>query len=477
VLHNSEDSRSRWRDAFFLLLLLFVVYNANLRLIRIDDSLPSRLLPFSLLIDHSFALDNWVKPYLPGARGPYGIYYARIVSGHWLSAYPVATPLVILPLYVLPAWWISRQQLDPSSGDLLLQTVVDTMEKLSASLLAATSGVVLYLALRKVASRSTALAISLIYAMASSTWTISSQALWRQGLSQLSFAFLLWSLLTSPTARGYPFWAGFALAVAAANKPAYALFAALFFVYFARHERRGLARFSIPLVVIGLLVLAYNQHFFGRLLGGYPNPIAGAGTSPAHYPYRTTVFGGLAGLLLSPNRGLLIYTPWVIFSLWGAARMWKENTFGWARYVLVGIVAIVLLHAKLGSWWAGWCYGPRYLTDILPFLAFLLISIWPRIHSAPLVRTAFVLAVAAALWVQVVGATCYPRGGWDASPMSVDRDPKRLWDWSDTQISRSWRAGRAEPWLYYEWWAFLTLQKRLNPISPALPSRTPPTKP
>jgi hypothetical protein len=178
VAHNLQDSRSQWRDAFFLLLLLFVVYNANLRLIRIDDSLPDRLLPFSLLIDHSFALDAWIKPYLPGARGPHGIYYARIVGGHWLSAYPVATPLVILPLYVVPAWWLSRQHLDPSSSDLVLQTVIDTMEKLSASLLAALSGVVLYLSLRRVASRSAALAISLIYAIASSTWTISSQALW-----------------------------------------------------------------------------------------------------------------------------------------------------------------------------------------------------------------------------------------------------------------------------------------------------------
>jgi hypothetical protein len=456
-----QESGSKLRDALLLLLLLFVVYNANLRLIRIEDSIPNRLLPFSLLLDRSFYLDEWVKPYLPRAHGPYGIYFVRNVEGHWLSTYPVITSLVILPLYFVPAWWLSQQHVQPSGGDVVLVAVIDTMEKLSASLLAAASAVILYLALRKVAARSTSLAVSLIYGIASSTWTISSQALWRDGFSELCFALLLWVLLHSPTAGSYPFGVGFALAVAAANKPAYALLAALFLLYFARQGRERLRLFLLPLVVIGLLVLTYNFYFFGNLLGGYPNPISAQTTKSLASRYQISILGGLAGLLVSPSRGLLIYSPWVVFSLWGAGRLWKESTQGWGRYLLLGMVAVLLLHARLGTWWAGWCYGPRYLTDLLPFLAFFLIPVWSRIRAKAVLRGAFIVAVAVALWVQVVGAACFPKGLWDLKPVSMDRNPKRLWDWSDTQISRTWGAGRAEPLLYYEWWEFLSMQRPL----------------
>ena len=34
---------------------------------------------------------------------------------------------------------------------------------------------------------------------------------------------------------------------------------------------------------------------------------------------------GVAGLLLSPNRGLLVYTPIMLFALWGAVRVWRRR--------------------------------------------------------------------------------------------------------------------------------------------------------
>ena len=240
-----EESQFRRRDAFLLCLLCFVLYNLNFRLVRIDDSVPSRLLPFTLLLNHSFSLDGWVDPYLATAHGPYGTYFVQKSQGHWMSTYPVINSLVSVPLYVIPAWWLSRQHLDPSRGDVVVTAVVDVMEKLSASLLAALSVGVLYLALRRVAPRSTSLLVSLIYGMASSTWSISSQALWRQGLAELSFAFLLWALLRRPATAGSVLGAGFALGLAAANKPAYAILAVLFFIYFAREERRQLVHFCV----------------------------------------------------------------------------------------------------------------------------------------------------------------------------------------------------------------------------------------
>ncbi len=457
-VQNSNGVRTRPSSVLLVCFLLLIVYNSNLRTIRHDDSVPARLLPFSMLLDSSFYLDKWVEPYLPRARGPYGTYFVTKSHGHWMSVYPIITPLLVAPLYIGPAWWLARQHPSLPPGDIVLVTIVDTMEKLSASLLAALSAAVLYLALRKIASPNASLLVALVYGLASNTWTISSQALWRHGLTELSFAFLLWALFRDPMARSSPFWAGLALAIAAANKPADVAIVLPFLVYFVRQQRNRLLLFCTPLFVLGALTFAYDLHFFGRLLGGYPNPLSAGGPGPSVRVVRTSLWEGIAGLLVSPNRGMLIYTPWTVISLWGAARVWKENMFGWGRYLIVGVAAVFLEQAKFGTWWGGWCFGPRYLTDLLPFFALFLIPLWPRIQAAPALRMAFVLATVGALWVQVVGAYYYPRGGWDGNPVSVDRDPRRLWDWSDTQISRSWKAGPASPDLYYGWYVVFSLR-------------------
>jgi hypothetical protein len=433
----------------FLLLLLFLIYNSNLRTIRWDDSFPARLLPFSLLLDHSLYLDQWIEPLLAKSPGK-DFYYVVKSHGHWMSMYPIITPVVVTPLYVLPAWWLSRQSPPLYPYSFHFAVIVNTMEKLSASLIAAMSGAVLFLAFRKIASRKVSLVVALIYGLASNTWAISSQALWRHGLTELSFAFLLWALFRVPDSTSAPFWAGLALAVAAANKPLEAVLIVPFLLYFARGQWKNPLLFLTPLVALGSLVFAYNLYFFARLLGGYPAPTLGA-QGGAHLTFLARLSIGLAGSLISPSRGLLVYTPWAAFAFWGAARLWKEKNFAWSRPLIVALAAIWVVQVGGGDWWGGWCFGPRYLTDLLPFLAWFLIPVWASIRARPVLRVVFAGTVAIALWVQVVGAFYYPAGNWDGQPVNVDREPKRVWDWSDNQLLRSWRAGPAQPVLLKEW--------------------------
>jgi len=70
---------------------------------------------------------------------------------------------------------------------------------------------------------------------------------------------------------------------------------------------------------------------------------------------------------------------------------------------------------------AGACYGPRYLTDILPLLVWLLVPVVARLGGWGL--RAFVVAVVASIAIQAVGAFCYPRGRSDDRfyPPGVDR--------------------------------------------------------
>jgi hypothetical protein len=437
-----------------LLLLLFVIYNLNLRNIGWDDTYPTRFLPFSLLLDHSVYLDQWIEPRLSRPLGPHGMYFAARSHRHWVSGYPIILPVVVTPLYLLPSWWVSHHSppIYPYTLDFVL--IASTMEKVSASLIAAMSGAVLFLAFRRIASAKVSLAVVLIYGLTSNTWAISSQALWRHGLTELSFAFLLWALFRVSDSRGAPLWAGLALAVAAANKPMEAIMIVPFLLYFGRSCWKSLFMFLTPLLILGSLVLSYNLYFFARPLGAYPTiPVVSfPEEGGARLGFLTRLGVGVAGLLVSPSRGLLIYTPWAAFAFWGAAKIWKEKSPGWGRALLLALIVIFVVQAGFSEeWFGGWCFGPRYLTDVLPFLAWFLLPVRTSVWARPVLRAAFVATVAIALWVQVVGVFYYPSGNWDGSPVAVERHPRRLWDWSDNQILRSWKAGPAAPTLLDAW--------------------------
>lgn len=464
-LPASESIRPQRDLAYFLLLLIlfFVTYNANLRTISTDDSFPARFLPFALLLDHSLYLDQWVRLREAEPLGEDGMYFAAPSRDHWMSAYPIITPLVVTPLYVLPALWISHHSppLYPFS-EMFLVTAV-SMEKLSASLLAALSGALLFLALGKIASRGSSLIVALVYDLASNTWTISSQALWRHGLTELGFVVLLWALFRIPDIRSAPLWAGLGLAVAAANKPLEAVIAVPFLLYFGRRNWKSLLLFLAPLAVLGSLQLAYNLHFFSRFLGGYPTPTF-LREGGAHHSFWGRLGTGLSGSLLSPSRGLLVYMPWTAFAFWGAAKLWKAKTPAWSRTLIVALAAVLAAQVTGGDWWGGWCYGPRYLTDLLPFLAWFLVPALAALRARPVLRFVFAATVVIAFWVQVVGAFYYPAGDWDGLPVRVEDDQRRIWDWSDTQIMRSWNAGPAPPLLLNQWERLL--QERSRPSQP-----------
>ncbi len=458
----SQPARKRLRlhSVPFLILILLIIYNSNLRCVRSDNTLPQRFLPFSVVMNHNLYLDGWISRKLVIWHSPEGLYFARDVHGHWLSSYPLILPLLLVPLYWLPGKLLAAHWASPAVSSALFPLVVDTMEKLSASLIAALSVVILYMALRKKTSEGVSLIIAGVFGLASNTFCTSSQALWRHGFTELCFAFLIWALWRESSDASRAFWAGLALAAATANKPADAAILLPFLLYFALRSRKEFLYALIPMIALGIPVLAYNFLIFGKILGGYPNPLLVYRQRHLSVAFRILAY---PGPLINPNRGLLVFAPWTIFALWGAARMWKENSYGWARHLICGMALVYFLQVRFGDWWGGQCFGPIYMTDLLPFFAIFLLPVWERIRSVRKLRVGFAAAVAVALWVQVLGVYYYPRGSWGASPVSVDIAPARLWDWKDTQIRRTWRAGPASPTLAYRWIGYLDNRQVANP--------------
>jgi hypothetical protein len=209
-------------------------------------------------------------------------------------------------------------------------------------------------------------------------------------------------------------------------------------------RRWGAARVLVVCAVVAAAVIPWmivNWQWFGHPLGALP--LTQEINASLHGTRRTFRWNpeAWAGLLVSPSRGLLVFSPIVLVALLGTRAAFVRGDREPFVWCLVAMAAQLALFASYSVWWGGHTYGPRYLVDVLPLavpLAALALSA-PRL---PRVRTiAATLAVAWSIAVAATGAFCYPHDAWNTDPTEIDRDHARLWDVDDNQIVRCWRAG------------------------------------
>jgi hypothetical protein len=423
-----------------LWVFLSLVYHSNLRPVASGDSLPAALIPFSILLDHSMTLDRF-GPYLRDH-----VWYAKLVTrqvgGHWYSVYPIGGPVLATPLYVpvVCVPWVRRQ--DAAT----LVAVARIAEKFVAVALAAAAAVLLLALLRRMLPEREAWLMTLVFALGTGNWSTASQALWQHTYGEVAILGCLYAIDRWEEGLADARWewvAGFCAGCALTIRPSnIALPVALAVVLSLRRTGpRTWIRVFAPVTGAGALTAASNLAVFGRVSGGYPPSLGG------HF------LEGLAGVLFSPGRGLLVYTPVAVFALAALFRRARESG---GRHRMVIAAAGVFSVCDIGivafwpAWWGGYCWGPRLLTDILAPLMILVAAGLPALRGSGW-KWAFTVAVVYGLVIQAIGVYCYPEGRWDRLPVSVDSHPERLWDWKDNPIARTVRGGIAsEPYAVVE---------------------------
>jgi len=425
--------RRELRNCVWLFLALSVLYHSNLRPVASADSLGASLIPFSIVLDHSVALDRfsaWLSTHAPGAIHTRG--------EHAYSVYPIAGPVLVSIAYVPFALAPQVSRMEPAQ----IVAIARVVEKVVAVTLAALTGVVMLLFLRRLTGRREAWLLMAVFALGTANWSTSSQAMWQHSFGGLAIAACLYAVArwSDEPEGGRWHWlagvfAGCALAIRPTSVMLLPAMAAALFVTRARLPRYVQA-FTAP-VAAGLVTAAYNYVAVGRVSGQYGTPSAG------HF------WAGLPGLLLSPGRGLLIYTPVALFAACAflpAAREARRKQQG----VFVAAAVFAALHtavvAKWPIWWGGYCWGPRLLTEVLPPIMALIAIGLPAL-SRPGLKHAFAVAALWGCFIQGLGVYCYPKGHWDNSPETVNHNWTRLWNWKDNPVGRTFRGGVAwEPY-------------------------------
>jgi|SRR5579871_192123 len=407
-------------------LLLVNIYLSNDRVIGQIDSVPSSLLPVALLIDGTLTFDKFAEA-LGGGDQPNGF---RRTDHGLVSWYPVATGILAVPFYV-PVVAVKALISSPSPQD-WVQFAME-FQKLPSAVFAALA-VLVFWRLCEAAEIATemSVALTLWFAFGSELFSIGSQTLWQHGPGTLAVVAGLDAqlrLLRRPSVKTAVALSAFCALAVAIRLPNILIAGPIGLVGLKQVRRLWLPLTLPALVVLGLL-LAYNLHFFGGLLGNYdwaPRQIAAG-----------TWWAGLPGLLWSPGRGLFIYFAVSLVALLALALRPSILTNPSAFSAGLAVAGALLFYAGYDVWWGGWCYGPRYLSEIEPILLLLLGLAWRGMRAR--LRRGFCIAVFALLpygvLVQAVGVYSDAATTWSYRPSDVDYAPWRLWDIADNPIFR-----------------------------------------
>ena len=422
----------KWRWPLGIALGTFLALNANGREIPSYDSQPARLLAREIVLRHTLTLDEPIRrqPLLAGRQA-----FGRDVDGHWRSRVSV---IAALPAAAL-AWVLAGTGL----VDLEAPLAPSLVAKLTASMLVSLAAVCAWIAACRWTSRERAALIALGFALGTGLWPTAGQTLWQHATAiaaLMGAVALLAQSAPCGLARGAAVGALVGVAIGARLPVAPLGLAVLCAAGIALGPRRAWVLIAaIPPIA---LAAGLEARWFGVLYGGATaleqlhGKIHGVDGSFGARPWE-----GLAGLLVSPSRGLLIYSPVTLVAIAGVASAWRAGVRDVRFWSGVGAAMQLAAYSTYSVWWGGHTYGPRYALDLLPALVPLAASGIEWVLDRPVWRWLAAAALAWSLAVSATGAFCHPSGRWNNHPGDIDTHHRRLWQWRDPQILRCWQAG------------------------------------
>ncbi|MGG6296933.1 hypothetical protein ACQ4M4_21265 [Leptolyngbya sp. AN02str] len=449
-----------------ILVVCSLVYGLNGKAIGAHETLPNAIAALNWLETGALHFDALRDSYLYSASGSTPAFLVEAPNGHLTSAYPIGTAIISFPIYLV-LWgglhlWELLQFLVTDSVESRLnlldpaaRPLIDAFEKTAAIAIGALSVMLFYLAARLKFSPSVSLLSTFIFAFCTNTWMTGSQGLWPQGAANLVVLALILSLLkANVTVKGRRKRLLVVVGILAGLLPGilpsstgYAVAAIAYAILAFRWEALCVL-LGLPSL---LLALGWNSYFFGWSMEAVWLGAAAQEAGQFAWPGLESFLTAFVGLIISPSRGLLMFSPIVWLAIPGACLAYQRR----ARrdellLTLMGGAALLrLLQLCLSSdWTAGWSYGPRLVADTMPILGLLVpytvqfgVEHWFRFNRRTQRSLSVGLSVLIVLSVfpQLVGA--FGANNWNGIPVY---DAARVWQWRDTQVGRHARR------VYYE---------------------------
>lgn len=404
--------------ALFFILLAILVPGPAKNAIDTKWAIPTAM---SFIRGHAGDVSEYV--------GTSGLEAITTIGERRYNFFPVGTPLLSVPAVAVVNLF------DPSLHGRVKNFETTGLEKVIASIFGALTAVVFFWVIySRFANVPIAVVSVLVLMFCTSMWSTATRALWSQGPFVLTITIAMLLLLRARSRPALAQYVSLPLAMAFVIRPSAAAPIAAFSLYVLLAYRAYFIKYLAWAALIALPFIAFNLFSFGSLFPPYDFHV--------HIVHNVPNWWALAAQLISPNRGLFIFSPVLLFSLSGFVLALRErDDLGLHLAFAAAVILHLLIISYHAAWWAGWSFGPRFMIDTLPymvyFFAFNLHAIVPIDNARKATAAAAIglLALISAL-IHAGGAYSAAPDNWNALPADIDRSPDRVWDWTDLQFTR-----------------------------------------
>jgi hypothetical protein len=416
---------------------MFAVYFAS-PVLQMNDSQYSMLTAESIIHNHTPDLSSYtIKNYdadLPfnTIAGTHAYQLARS-NGRLVYGFGHGTAILSIPFVAT----MDLVGISPATADGQYNLAGEVMvEKLLAALLMASLVVVFFRTATLMLDWYWSAIIAIGAGLGTSLWSTASRGMWAHTWEMMLGGIVMYLLLAGATQRFSirPVLLATLLSWMFFVRPVGAIPALAVGIYILICRRREL----LPYVVTGGFWLAafvgYSMRIFGTMVPFYylSNDPHGMGI---HF------MQGLHGILLSPSRGIFVYSPVLALVLYLLARNWRSITDRALTILAISnIAAIGIAIATHPEWWGGNSYGPRLMSDAIPWfvlLAILAIAAIPETNRN--LRNPTIAIGAVLLGVSIVinahGALSPETLQWNFTQRPL---PAAMLDWSRPQFLAGW---------------------------------------
>ncbi|MFZ4796075.1 MAG: hypothetical protein ACOYMA_01190 [Bacteroidia bacterium] len=274
--------------------------------------------------------------------------------------YPIGNSIIAIP-FVFIANKLGMNMLIPEH-DASLQLLI-------ASLLAMTLLLLNFKLARLFVSDYSALFIALTFTFSTSYISTCGTALWSFNSELIFIVLLLIEIAKTEINKSYiPNFGllGLYLFLAWLCRPSAMVFIAFFFVWMLLKQRNLILKTLISFVIFIGFFMLLSYSWYGTFIPFYYNPLMWQSMTKT-----VSIWEGFSLILFSPNRGLFVYSPFLIISLLAVFTKARKTIL---FKLLIGWFLIYILSlGNLSNWWGGWSFGARLCTDIIPCLFLLLL--------------------------------------------------------------------------------------------------------
>jgi len=404
----SPDKHLFLSSIWFVFLPCLIIYLANGHSGYGGDTTFNSLLPWRIIQGEGLFFP---KEYV-AAKGGWGLLE---IGDAYLPTFPMGPGFLGLPTALIQYFWSTEP----------INKLIAWNQKVTAVWVAALSAAVVfqmvYLLSRKLWL---SLILSAAFALGTTQATISAAVLWQHGPAVLLISLGLFFLVKGQQGKRsfYPLVA-LPLAFLPLMRSQAVFFYLAGFASVMILQPKMVLRFffwSIPGIGLTLLV---NLGLYHSILGGYGYQASGS-------DFSSPFLEGAIGSLFSPNRGLFIFSPFLLLGVIGGGILWAKRSVIALSFGLAALL-FFLVHAKYVHWHGGYCVAPRFSSELIPVLVFFSVYWFLEIKRFSARLTGWALIIISIVISLPGFFFMREQGQWNVFPDVDHYRQERVWDYRD----------------------------------------------